>query len=51
MNEEQLTRFEFFIRSHLSRSKVKTILQESVGYSNAHRITDEMRLLYYYTIV
>ena len=45
MNEAQLTRFEFFIRSHLSRSKIKFILQESVGYQNAHRISDEMRYL------
>jgi len=31
MTDEQLTRFEFFVRSHLSRSKVKDILQQTIG--------------------
>jgi hypothetical protein len=33
MSEEQLTRFEFFVRSHLSRSRVKDILVQSLGQS------------------
>eukprot|EP01041_Mallomonas_annulata_P009741 gene9741-20258_t len=31
MNEEQLTRFEFFYRSHFSRSQIKDILSNAIN--------------------
>jgi len=31
MSEEQLARFEFFVRSHFPREKVKQIMEEALG--------------------
>jgi hypothetical protein len=43
MTEEQLTRFEFFVRSHLPRNKVKDILSNALGPK--YNITDEMAIV------
>jgi hypothetical protein len=43
MTEEQLTRFEFFVRSHLPRNKVKDILSNAFGPK--YNITDEMAIV------
>ena len=43
MNEEQLTRFEFFVRSHLPRNKVKEILSNAMGPK--YNVTDEMAIV------
>jgi hypothetical protein len=36
MNEEQLTRFEFFVRSHLRHNKVKEIITGVVSTSSSN---------------
>jgi hypothetical protein len=43
MSEEQLTRFEFFVRSHLPRGKVKEILANALGPK--YTVTDEMAIV------
>ena len=43
MNEEQLTRFEFFVRSHLPRARVKEILSRTLGPKFI--VTDEMAIV------
>lgn len=43
MTEEQLTRFEFFVRSHLPRNKVKEILSNTLGPK--YNVTDEMAIV------
>ena len=43
MNEEQLTRFEFFVRSHLPRARVKEILSRTLGPKFV--VTDEMAIV------
>lgn len=43
MSEEQLTRFEFFVRSHLPRNKVKEILSNAMGPK--YSVTDEMAIV------
>ena len=47
LSEEQLTRFEFFIRSHFSRKYMKEMLTESLGIkgSKDYQITDEMAII------
>jgi hypothetical protein len=44
MSEEQLTRFEFFVRSHLNRSKVKELLAAKVP-EKFGTVTDEMSIV------
>lgn len=43
MSEDQLTRFEFFVRSHLPRARVKDIITNALG--GKHNITDEMAIV------
>ena len=43
MTEEQLTRFEFFVRSHLPRNKVRDILSNAMGPK--YVVTDEMAIV------
>ena len=46
MSEEELLRFEFFMRSHLPRNKIKEIMTktfEGTKYSLA--VTDEMAVI------
>lgn len=43
MSEEQLTRFEFFVRSHLSRARVKDIMTRALD--SKYIITDEMGIV------
>jgi transcription initiation factor TFIID subunit 11 len=43
MSEEQLTRFEFFFRSHFSRNTIKDLLISSVG--KKWSINDEMAIV------
>ena len=43
MSEEQMNRFEFFVRSHLSRGKVKEILSKTLG--SKFNITDDMAIV------
>ena len=43
MTEDQLTRFEFFVRSHLPRARVKDILTNALG--SKYNITDEMAIV------
>ena len=46
MSEDQLTRFEFFVRSHLPRSKVKEIICDTLGVKQSSKeITDEMTIV------
>lgn len=44
MNEEQLTRFEFFVRSHLNRGKVKEILNAKIP-EKVGSVNDEMAIV------
>eukprot|EP01038_Epipyxis_sp_PR26KG_P007395 gene7395-10079_t len=52
MSEEQLTRFEFFIRSHLPRNKVKDIITQALDstvytsrtIASANVVTDEISI-------
>ena len=39
-NDEELTRFEYYMRSHLRRNKVKDILRENLGAK--YNVTDEI---------
>lgn len=43
MSEEELTRFEFFSRSHLPRNRVRDIMTDLCGPN--HSITDEMAIV------
>ena len=43
MTEEQLTRFEFFVRSHLPRNKVRDILSNAM--EPKYVVTDEMAIV------
>lgn len=43
MSEDQLTRFEFFVRSHLPRARVKDIITNALGAK--YNITDEMAIV------
>lgn len=43
MTEEQLSRFEFFVRSHLPRNRVKEILSAALG--TKFTVTDEMAIV------
>ena len=53
MTDEELTRFEFFIRSHISRQKIKELLSKSLVASGAvsaltnlkNIVTDEMAII------
>lgn len=40
MSEEQLTRFEFFVRSHFPKNRIKEIMNEALGPKQL--VTDEM---------
>jgi len=42
MNEAQLTRFEFFVRSHLKRANVRKVMQAA---ASRHTITDDMAIV------
>ena len=42
---ERLTRFEFFIRSHFSKHKVKEIIMAKLGSTNPKDVTDEMAIV------
>ena len=44
MDEEQLTRFEFFFKSHFRRHKIKEILVNATS-STTHAITDDMAIV------
>ena len=35
MSEDQLTRFEFFVRSHFPRAKIKEIIMAKLGTENS----------------
>ena len=39
-NDEELTRFEYYMRSHLRKNKVKDILRETLG--TKYNVTDEI---------
>jgi hypothetical protein len=43
LSEEQLNRFEFFVRSHLSRGKIKEILSKTLG--SKYTVTDDMAIV------
>jgi hypothetical protein len=43
MSDEQLMRFEFFVRSHLSRSAVKELVEKTI--SNKYPVSDEMAIV------
>ena len=43
MTEQELTRFEFFSRSHLPRDKVKLIMSDIIG--NKSNVSDEMVII------
>jgi hypothetical protein len=43
MSDEQLTRFEFFVRSHLPRNHVKELITNAIGPS--YTITDDMAIV------
>lgn len=53
MSEEELTRFEFFVRSHISRQKIKELVSQSLiasGAVSVHAnlksiVTDEMAII------
>jgi len=45
MSEEQLTRFEFFVRSHFPRKKIKEIILAKLGSKNPKDVTDEMAIV------
>ncbi len=45
MNEEQLTRFEYFVRSHLNRTKVETIIMNTLGPYRQNSVTPEMGMV------
>ena len=46
MSEDQLTRFEFFVRSHLPKNRVKEIVCETLGLSaSSNEITEEMTII------
>jgi hypothetical protein len=42
MNDAQLTRFEFFVRSHLKRANVRKVMQAA---ATRHTITDDMAIV------
>jgi transcription initiation factor TFIID subunit 11 len=44
MTEEEQARFEFFVRSHLPRDKVRAIMEEALGVKEAgsKEVTNEM---------
>lgn len=42
MDDAQLTRFEFFVRSHLNRGKVKKVLQAA---ASQYMVTDDMAIV------
>ena len=43
MTVEQLTRFEYFLRSHFTRSKIKEILAETIP--SQHNISDDLAIV------
>ena len=45
LDEDQLTRFEFFIRSHLSRGKVENIIANTLGSQRAQLVTSDMAIV------
>ena len=45
MSEDQLTRFEFFVRSHLPRNKIKDIIIAKLGSKSGKEVTDEMAIV------
>ena len=46
MSEEQLTRFEFFVRSHFPRNAIKAMLVKSIqGDITRSDITDEIAIV------
>lgn len=45
LSEDQLTRFEFFIRSHLSRNKVESIITNTLGSQRGQLVTPEMAIV------
>ena len=45
MSDEQLTRFEFFTRSHFSRSQIKSILAKELSIATENAVNDEMAIV------
>lgn len=45
LNEDQLTRFEFFVRSHLSRNKVESIISSTLGSQRGQLVTSDMAIV------
>ena len=45
MTEDQLTRFEFFVRSHFPKKKIKEIISAKLASSNSKETTDEMAIV------
>ena len=43
MSDDELVRFEFFVRSHLPRPKIKDIIQRTLG--SKHVVTDDMAIV------
>jgi hypothetical protein len=45
MTEAEMDRFEFFVRSHLPRTKVKELISKAVATHQKVVITDEMAIV------
>ncbi len=46
MSEEQLTRFEYYVRSHLSRTKVENIISSTLSSINkGGQVSSEMSIV------
>ena len=45
MSDEQLNRFEFFMRSHFSRNDIKEILYSKLGAETTKEIPDDIAIV------
>lgn len=45
MSDEQLNRFEFFMRSHFSKADIKEILHEKLGAKSPKDIPDDIAIV------
>ena len=45
MTDEQLNRFEFFMRSHFSKNDIKNILFTKLGGTSAKDIPDDIAII------
>ena len=45
MSDEQLNRFEFFMRSHFSKTDIKELLYMKLGAKSASAVSDEIAIV------